>query len=61
MPNHIFRPNRISDERDAAETRDTITKSWHVLRERMPDTFLGRKTHEPFRPIEDIKVANSDD
>ncbi len=33
-------------------TRETLRMSLELLRQPMPDTFLGRKTQEPF-PAED--------
>jgi hypothetical protein len=35
-----------------AQMRDQIAKAIDILKAEMPDTFLGRKTHEPF-PRED--------
>ncbi|WP_024507314.1 hypothetical protein [Bradyrhizobium sp. ARR65] len=34
-----------------AQTRELVREAAHLLREPIPDTFLGRKTQEPF-PIE---------
>jgi hypothetical protein len=35
-----------------AETRELIREAAELLRDPPPDTFLGRKTHEPFSPEE---------
>ncbi|QIO37212.2 hypothetical protein [Bradyrhizobium sp. 1(2017)] len=45
--------SRIHDEiaaiaRQNAYVRDLIAQSCELLRQKAPDTFLGRKTHEPF-------------
>jgi len=44
----IYRPNRVSDELETAEVRHELSKAINLLREPMPDTFLGRATHKPF-------------
>ncbi|WP_439360984.1 hypothetical protein [Bradyrhizobium sp. DASA03007] len=44
--------NLTSEIADAnASMRETVQRSREILKEPPPDTFLGRKTHEPF-PIE---------
>lgn len=44
----VFRPEPSKDEKVAADTREVIQRSIKVLKEhKQPDTFLGRKTHEP--------------
>ena len=53
MPADHGRINRIHDEiaaiaRQNTYVRDLIAKSCELLRQKVPDTFLGRKTHEPF-------------
>lgn len=35
-------------EQNTAHIREVIAKSREVLKEPLPDTFLGRKTNEPF-------------
>jgi len=48
-PLHIFRPNREDAEQMRA-VRDGLAKSMRLLRSaQAADTFLGRKTQEPFR------------
>ncbi|RXH04588.1 hypothetical protein EAV90_09340 [Bradyrhizobium vignae] len=37
-----------SDEKHAEQVRKAIRESWEVLTLPRPDTFLGRRTHEPF-------------
>ncbi|WGD49189.1 hypothetical protein QA641_26535 [Bradyrhizobium sp. CB1650] len=37
-----------SDADHAEQMRKTIQDSWEVLALPRPDTFLGRKTYEPF-------------
>ena len=50
--NRTYKRN-IHDEiaaiaRQNAYVRDIIAQSCKLLQEAMPDTFLGRKTYEPF-------------
>jgi len=51
MPNGRNRPTR-TDENQVEYIREVIKASCKVLQQPTPDTFLGRKTHEPF-PQED--------
>jgi|SwirhisoilCB1_FD_contig_41_2419280_length_372_multi_1_in_0_out_0_2 hypothetical protein len=57
MPDHpIYRPTKTEVrlprprrwQDDSEQTRETIKASLEILRQPMPDTFLGRKTREPF-------------
>ncbi|MFK4505924.1 hypothetical protein LPJ38_32375 [Bradyrhizobium daqingense] len=55
MPGHdtYTRTRNIHDEiaaiaRQTAYVRDLIAQSCEILKQPLPDTFLGRKTHEPF-------------
>jgi len=47
---HIFfRPNQQADTELIQSVRDVLAHSLELLRANpQPDTFLGRKTHEPF-------------
>jgi hypothetical protein len=47
----VFRPHE-TDPKQAEQTREIAKTSREVLQQPEPDTFLGRKTHEPF-PRED--------
>ncbi len=50
-------PHHLNRETDAI--RDTLTRSLQILRScPTPDTFLGRKTQEPF-PEEDQDVRTA--
>jgi hypothetical protein len=50
-----FRPDRDLDRDWLRAMRDAVARSLEILRSALPpDTFLGRKTHEPF-PKEDDK------
>jgi hypothetical protein len=44
----VFRPTK-SDADHAEQIREIIKESIDLLRQPEPDTFLGRKTQEPFR------------
>ena len=45
---YIFRPN-AADAEYAEQIRELIKASREVLQQPKPDSFLGRKTQEPFR------------
>jgi len=48
-PVHISRPNRKQDAKHVRSIRDLIAASIQILKDsRIADTFLGRKTLEPF-------------
>ncbi len=52
MPNNIFL-HQLQDlaaeiAKQNAQMREGIAKAVEVLKTPVPDTFLGRKTHEPF-------------
>lgn len=55
MPEHgrIFRPLHEYDQRLAEYTREALKQCYELLQRPSPDTFLGRKTHEPFPTDED--------
>ncbi|WP_431015301.1 hypothetical protein [Bradyrhizobium pachyrhizi] len=36
----------------AGKSRKALARSWEALKLPKPDTFLGRKIHEPFRESE---------
>jgi hypothetical protein len=46
----IFRPSKMKeqDAMQADQAREVIHRALEVLRSPTPDTFLGRKTQEPF-------------
>ncbi len=50
MPDDRDTTRRIHDEIAAitVQTRAIIARSFDVLRQAVPDTFLGRRTHDPF-------------
>ncbi|MCP3367845.1 hypothetical protein [Bradyrhizobium cajani] len=53
MPGDDHHLRRIHDEaaaiaRQSAHLRDLLTRSFEILKQPVPDTFLGRKTYEPF-------------
>ena len=48
----IHRTERDEDAKQAEGTREAAKRSLDILKEPAPDTFLGRKTQEPF-PRED--------
>jgi hypothetical protein len=53
FPKRIFRPNREVDAAEQQTIRDALTNSIQILRSAgQPDSFLRRKTQEPF-PKED--------
>ncbi len=43
----IYRP-MMSDEEHAEQIREAVKLSLEILKQPLPDTFLGRKTQEPF-------------
>jgi len=47
-----------SDEEHVEQVRKAIRESLEVLALPRPDTFLGRKTHEPFRRENDDDVLD---
>ena len=52
MPNHhVFRPTK-TDVDQAQQFREIIQECREVLKQRPPDTFLGRKTQAPFPAAE---------
>lgn len=52
MPDYwsrIFRPDKAEHEQMIKELREAMTRSLDILRQsEPPDTFLGRRTQEPF-------------
>ncbi|WP_407193468.1 hypothetical protein [Bradyrhizobium sp. STM 3566] len=48
----IYRPVNEIDAEHKAQARKAVKDAREALREAVPDTFLGRKTHEPF-PMQD--------
>lgn len=58
MPNHPdLTQHDVSN--DAESPREILDRSMEVLRRPTADTFLGRKTHEPF-PSEDDPMDRPD-
>jgi hypothetical protein len=47
-----------SDEKHADQVRKAIRESLEILKLPRPDTFLGRKTHEPFPSEDDHDVQD---
>ncbi len=47
-PFRIFRPNREADDAQMRAIHDIMTSIREVLSSPIPDTFVGRKTYEPF-------------
>ncbi|MCP3369065.1 hypothetical protein [Bradyrhizobium cajani] len=56
LPFQVFHPNKMSDAEQMRTIREGLARSMELLR-RAPvaDTFLGRKTQEPF-PREDEAI-----
>ncbi|MDA9421647.1 hypothetical protein [Bradyrhizobium sp. CCBAU 53380] len=54
----VFRPFPI-DADQAEYMREVVRKSRELVNEPAPDTFLGRKTQEPF-PTEDDPMTRED-
>lgn len=48
----FFRADRESGAKQQRAIRDAMARNLEILRRATPDTFLGRKTQEPF-PQED--------
>ncbi len=48
----FYRADRESDAKQQRAIRDAMARNLEILRRATPDTFLGRKTQEPF-PQED--------
>ncbi|RXG88028.1 hypothetical protein EAS61_30400 [Bradyrhizobium zhanjiangense] len=53
VPDNDNHTRRIHDEaaaiaRQSAYIRDLVARSCEILKQPVPDTFLGRRTHEPF-------------
>lgn len=45
----IYRPAKAEDEQKIRQLREVIARSYEILRQcEPPDTFLGRRTQEPF-------------
>ena len=58
---HIAHVRSMADliGRQNAATRDIVAKSREILRTPPPDTFLGRKTQQPF-PDRDDETAETE-
>ena len=54
----VYRPLHEQDDLHAELMREVIDLSRKVLRQPSPDTFLGRKTQEPF-PWEKRKLGTA--
>ena len=52
-PFQFFRINTEADAENIETLRDIIARSLDVLKGSTPDTFLGRKTQEPFPASDD--------
>ena len=45
----IFRPSKTEDENEMLQWRAIVKRGIEILKQNpVPDTFLGRKTQEPF-------------
>ena len=55
----VFRPVPERDEADMVQARARVSHSAELLKQSAPDTFLGRKTQEPFER-EKAKAALTD-
>ena len=53
----VFRPTPI-DHEQAEKMREVVEKSRELLSQPPPDTFIGRRTREPF-PSEDEELGRS--
>jgi hypothetical protein len=52
----IFQPDQEADAEHIRTVRDALARSLQILKESIPpDTFLGRKTQEPFPREKDRK------
>ena len=55
---HFFRPNHHEDTKHVQSNRDQIAASMEVLKNSAcADSFLGRKTYEPFLGEKDEKLT----
>jgi len=52
----ILRARTVRIDEQITVTRGIIAKCLDVLKEPLPDTFLGRKTYEPFPPAEEQQI-----
>lgn len=64
MPGDDTHTRRVYDEaaaiaRQNAYMRDIIARSFEILKQSVPDTFLGRKTYDPF-PVTPPPEAKED-
>ena len=57
-PEQFFRINREADAERIQTLRDIIGRSLGLLKSSTPDTFLGRKTQEPFPLANDFSHAD---
>ena len=58
MPSgRIYRPTQ-TDAEHAKQIREIIQQFREVLKQPPPETFLGRKTHDPFPKEEADQVPN---
>jgi hypothetical protein len=48
MRDRIYHLNRRAEDEEVAEIRRELARATKLLCKPMPDTFLGRKTQEPF-------------
>lgn len=58
---HIHHPLQI-DAAHVQMAREAISEVLEVLRQPMPDTFLGRETYKPFpKQITEINTSNGNE
>jgi len=56
MPGHLS-ISHVTDKQHIERVRETIKASLEELKLPLPDTFLGRKTQEPFPNEDEINPA----
>ncbi|MCA1395623.1 hypothetical protein IF803_29570 [Bradyrhizobium sp. UFLA06-06] len=54
-----YRPDQMWFEKLAGQARELIEHSLKLLNDPVPDTFAGRKSHEPF-PQEESRYGIND-
>ena len=61
-PWRIYRPSKTEDENEMRHWRQVVKRGVEILRQSpVPDTFLGRKTQEPFPKDEESESLANDD
>src|SRR5215831_18346659 len=58
-PWRIYRPSKTKDENEMRHSREVVKRGVELLRQSpVPDTFLGRKTQEPFPKDEESESVS---